>query len=483
VAWLFALALLAAPPAASRKPDPRPATSPGFPLRIVGLGGDPAAPEVRLHLEHCLRLGFNAAWVEAGYAGRWDRETAPEGPVLDPRFAQWAREAGRAGLRLFLVIRPLSGPEGSFVFNRPDDLERIRAFIRESRRRAGIRDFVLSFEDAPLRLQELQDLLRFGKMAAPAHLAAAGSLRRALPRKTRLWFLPTIASTRGLREESIQYSATLLAGLPALERRVGMIWNGPEPVSTTVTAADLAELRSIAGDRRVILQDRYPSGLGPERMPLALALAPLRGRDPRLCERLDGYLSVPMAELGGSRLALRTIADFLRHPDRYDPDASWRAAIAALAGKDPSALDALRTQAMEWGGWVAERNYRSPLRDNPISASEDLRDPAALALWSWVERRYPVRMWELGGLEDSAFRADLLQVMGRRLVVARAMPLVRDLRSALAAGSPETALLIGRLRRQRLEAAAEPSALVALDRFLAASGIAPLVVGRQLNSP
>ena len=476
---LLAVALFAALPASSRRPSANPPAPRPFAVRIVELGGDPRGAETRRHLEYCVGLGFNAVWVDAAWAGQWDRQAAPRGPVIDATFADWARAARREGLRLFLVIRPLRGAEGSFLFSSRDDLSRLGEFIRRMRRETGIRDFVLSFEDAPLRLAELQDALRFGRVSATAHLDAAAALRRALSRKERLWFVPTIGSTRGLREDEIRYSVDMIAGLPALHPKIGIVWNGPEPVSTEVRAADLSELRSIVGDRPVILQDRYPSGLGPERLTLALALAPLRGRDPALRGKLDGYLAVPMAELGGSRLALRTVADFLSRPDRYDPDQSWRAAIAAIAGPDPAALDALRTQAIEWGGWVGERNYRSPLRENPIRAAELLRDPAAVALWNWIERRYPQRMWDLGKLEDAAFRADLLRVMGRRLVVARAMPVVRDLRAALSAGSPEAQVLLGKLRRQRFEAAAERSALIALDRFLAATGIAPLVVGRR----
>jgi len=106
-----------------------------------------------------------------------------------------------------------------------------------------------------------------------------------------------------------------------------------------------------------------------------------------------------------------------------------------------------------------------------------------VALWGWVERRYPLRMWDLGKIEDATFRDDLLRVMGRRLVVARAMPVVRDLRAALAAEAPEAQTLIRALRRQRRLAAVEPSALAGLDRFLAASGIAPVVIGKQESSP
>jgi hypothetical protein len=430
-------------------------------------------------LEHCRGLGFNAAWVDAADAGRWDREAAPDGPLLDSRFVQWAKTGGGRGLRIFVVIQPVGDGAGEFRFSRAEDLNRIRRFIRALRRRANVRDFVLSFDGAPLMLEELGDALRFGRVSAAAHLETARVLRRDLSRKERIWFLPAIASTRGLQEQSIPYAVAMGAGLSRLDSRIGIVWNGPEPISPTVGPSDIEALRSVAGERPVLLRDRYPSGLGPDRLPLALALAPLRGRDPRLREELAGYLSVPMVELGGSRLALRTAADYLRDPEHYDADGSWQAAIATLAGEDPAALEALRTQALEWGGWVTERNYRSPLRENPISAAELLRDPAAVALWGWVERRYPERMSKLGKLKDGPFREDLLRVMRRRLAVARAMPVVLDLRAALAAASPETQDLIDRLRLQRSLATPEPSALTALDRFLYAAGVASLVAEEE----
>ena len=48
-----------------------------------------------------------------------------------------------------------------------------------------------------------------------------------------------------------------------------------------------------------------------------------------------------MRELGASRLALWTVADYLSAPAAYDPDTSWRAAMEHFAGADKKALDAL----------------------------------------------------------------------------------------------------------------------------------------------
>ncbi len=45
-----------------------------------------------------------------------------------------------------------------------------------------------------------------------------------------------------------------------------------------------------------------------------------------------------MYELGASRLALTTVADYLNDPAGYDPEISWEAAMEALTVDDPQAL-------------------------------------------------------------------------------------------------------------------------------------------------
>jgi len=184
-----------------------------------------------------------------------------------------------------------------------------------------------------------------------------------------------------------------------------------------------------------------------------------------------------MEQLGASRLSLLTIADFLRAPGSYDPDRSWKRAMSRLAGDNPAALTALSTQALEWGGWIGERNYHTVTTDNPETAAGTLGDPAASSAWQWPARRYPQRMADLSGLDDLTFRDELLEIMSRRLAIARAVPTTRELRARLAAGRTDVDPLIDQLRHERERADGPSGALLALDRFLAFSGVQRLVAG------
>lgn len=206
---------------------------------------------------------------------------------------------------------------------------------------------------------------------------------------------------------------------------------------------------------------------------LALQLGPVR-YPPGAADGLTGYVASPMTRyLGGSRLALRTIADWLADPAAYDPDAAWLRAMERTAGDDAAALYALRTQAAEWGGWRGGRNARPYLDNRPESALADLRDPAAFALHSWTVERYADRMRDLEGLADSPFRADLLRVMARRLAVARALPVLRAMLRPDVRPGVDRAALLEELGRQRAELGGAPDARDVLDRLLRLAGIAP----------
>jgi len=113
-----------------------------------------------------------------------------------------------------------------------------RFLCRLLRREAGIREFVLSFRHAPLRSLELRDILRYGRSAAPAHLALAAGLRGRLRADARLWLLPAVSSDQNLDNPAIAYSGELLAGLSALDSRIGIVWSGPAALSPAIDAAD-----------------------------------------------------------------------------------------------------------------------------------------------------------------------------------------------------------------------------------------------------
>jgi hypothetical protein len=442
-----------------------------FGSRIVGVRGSLASEAVRRHVEFSASVGFNALWVRSAEAGRWTAAEAPDGPFLEPEFYDFARRADELGMRIFLVVEPVSDSADRFVFSERDGAQRISRFLRLARREAGVHDFVISFRGAPLRLRELSDLLEYGRIAAPAHVELTKRIERKVGSKDRLWLAPAIFSDRHLDDPLVRYAPPLLESLGKLDPRVGIVWTGPQPISPSITADDLRAVRARLGGRRLILDDRYPANGSGERIPLALVLGPLRERDPGIAGEVVGYLSTPMGELGASRLALSTVADFLDAPESYDAEDSWRAAMKRLAGDDREAFEALRTQAAEWGGWIETRNYHTAFSDNPQTAARDLRDPALVASWTWTVRTYPERMAALESLTDEPFRADLMLTMARRLAIARCVPIVHELRTKAGDDDEKTQALLHAIREERERVREQPEVLTALDRFLIHAGL------------
>lgn len=441
-----------------------------FPLRIVKTVAPVSSPAFREHVAFCRDLGFNGFWVYSHAAGRWTSRAAPHGPFLFPEFREFARSARARGLRVVVSINPVADPGSRFVFSEPEGERRIRKFIGLLRK-AGVRDFVLSFDDQPTELHELRDLMRYGRSAAPAHLDLASRIERAVRAGETLWLCASAYCDAHLDDEADPYARAFLAGLPSLPRRVGIVWTGPEVVSPAIRLDDLRRTRARLGGRQILLYDNYPTnGDGPVEA-LALVLGPLRNRDPSLHEEVAAYLSCPMTQLGASRLPLMTVADYLRDPGRYDPDRSWLEAIRTLAGPDPEALDALKTQALEWGGWIGTLNYHPHWLLNPRRVAAFLHDPAFVASFEWTVSRYPERMERLARVRDALFRDELLELMARRLAVARALPVVVEALARHRAGREDLDELLEVLSRQRESVSRWPSAQRVLDRFLAAAGV------------
>ncbi len=438
---------------------------------MVKLGGPPGDPRTRAHVEFCRRAGFNAVWVYSHDAGRWTPQGAADGPYLDPAFLELARWCRAHGMRLFVSVNPVADSRGRFVFTEARLAHRIVLFLRLLHREAGVEDFVLSFDDQPTILEELRDVLAFGRSAAAAHVDLLRRVRRELRGRGRLWFCPSAYCDRHIGDGHGPYSRVLLRELPRVSRRVGLVWTGPEVISPAIRLEDVQRVWSWFGQRPILLYDNFPVNEDVERDALALVLAPLRERDPRLAGAVAAYLACPMRELGASRLALLTVADFLSEPWSYDADQSWERAIARLAGSDGAAREALRTQALEWGGWVGTRNYRGAPRDNLAQALAALDDPGRLAQWSWVVRRYPSRMRALEGLADEAFRDELLERMRLRLAVARALPLLQEYRARARANRQDLAEILRDLVALR-DALPDPSdSRERFARFLALAGL------------
>ena len=434
-------------PALGGGPDP-------FPVRMVKLGGAPGAQATMAHLEHSRLLGFNAVWVYGHQAGVWVPDA---GAVrLHPEFLEFADWCKANGMRMFVSVSPVSATRGRFLFHKRTGERRIARFIRMLRRKGGVRDFVLSFDDMPTRLTELNDFLKYGASSAPAHLELTRRLSRRMKKGDTFWLTGAAYCDDHLGDGNGPYSRPFLEGLAGLDPAVGLIWTGPSVLSPSITGEDLRNTRARLGGRPILLYDNYPVNDDGRRLSLGLVLGPLRNRAPDLAGQVAAYLSCPMTQLGGSRLPLRTVADYLADPSGYDPDTSWQAAIRDLAGDDPQAQEALRTQAMEWGGSINERNYHHVERSSIFTAAGELSHPAFVARWGYTLKRYPERIAALANLTDPRFRDDLLLAMNRRLAVAKVFPLIAEYRARKKAGRSDADEVLERILAIRDETTERP---------------------------
>ena len=64
-----------------------------------------------------------------------------------------------------------------------------------------------------------------------------------------------------------------------------------------------------------------------------LHIGPYRGRDPLLWRSSTGIVANGMELFEASLIPFATIADYLRDPEGYDPEASWRRAMRDVVGE------------------------------------------------------------------------------------------------------------------------------------------------------
>jgi hypothetical protein len=428
---------------------------------MVKLGGDPGDARVIAHVDFARSIGFNALWVYAAEAGRWT-----DGHVrLTSDFKRLALRSRERGLSLCVSINPVADAHGRFVFSHAEGEDRIVRFA-SLLERAGVSDFVLSFDDQPTVLSELSDVDRYGRSAAPAHLDLVRRVASRLPPGMRLWLCASAYCDAHIGEGTGPYAKPFLEGLASLPSSVGIIWTGPQVVSVTITRAQIDAARARLGGRPMLLYDNFPMSDETPPNAFAMALIPLSGREPEIAGALAGYLACPTPQLGASRFSLLTIADFLRDPGRYEPKLARDKALTRLLGPNAPADTrfALDTQQIEWGQFP-----RDPT--SPISTAGRLHDPAFVDSFTWTAARYPGRIKALETLDDVPTREDLLRAMRRRLAVARALPLAIEYLARKDAGRADASEVLARLNAERAMWSSHREAAGALESFLNAAGI------------
>lgn len=304
------------------------ATSP-FAVRgvIEGFYGNPYTHEQRLELVDFLAdRGMNTfvygpkddPLTRARWRDRYD------GAALE-RLAELALRCRERDVHLMYCV----SPGLSMRYSSPGDMDALVAKLA-SVADLGVNAFGLLLDDIPVDLQHAEDRAAFADLAE-AHATIIRTLVDRLGPGAQLAVCPAVYWGRG--DEA--FIARLGGAIPG---GVDLFWTGRAICSPTLDLEDARRFETAVG-RRPLYWDNYP--VNDVAMTFELHIGPYLRRDPRLAEGSRGIIANPMELFEASKIPLATIADYLRDPVAYDPEASWAAAILAVAGPADAAAFAV----------------------------------------------------------------------------------------------------------------------------------------------
>lgn len=216
--------------------------------------------------------------------------------------------------------------------------EPIRILLTKAERfyQTGVRTFAVLFDDIPSRLEHTEDQRRFNGSLARAEATWLENILVRQPAawsksKVEWWICPSYYTEDPLLARMFgafepRFLETLAEHLP---QTVACFWTGPAVVSNKIS---IAHVRKVAKrlKHRLILWDNYP--VNDLSMSQEMHLSPLTGRDPRLPERVHGYLNNPLLQEALSFIPLATCFDYAADPAAYNPKKSWNRVIAERFG-------------------------------------------------------------------------------------------------------------------------------------------------------
>lgn len=291
---------------------------------IEGFYGPPYAHADRLWLiERLGAWGMNryvyAPKDDPLHRAEW---RSPYGETTLAEFRELVERGRAVGVEVGFAVSPGLSIEYASV----DDVQALQAKFRDFQR-CGARFFSLALDDVPTELLHHGDRTRFGSLAA-AHVHVAHAVAEALDPQATLWVVPTdyvgTDATDYLEHLGSELAASIEVG-----------WTGRTVLSPTISAAE-AERRAATLRRRLLVWDNVPVSDGPMR-PM-LHLGPFVGRDPELGRHVSGLLLNPMVQARASAVAIHTAAAYMRDPERYEPEAAWRVALAEIGAGAPEAF-------------------------------------------------------------------------------------------------------------------------------------------------
>ena len=293
----------------------------GFSIRgyIEGFYGRPWTHEQRLDmLRFAAAHGANACFYapkDDPYHRRLWREPYP--PEALARLRELKTEAGRNGMALFWCVAPGLSMKYSAAEDRDALFSKLRSLYE-----IGVRDFGLLLDDIPEELFYPEDRERFGD-TAEAHIDLCRDCfarLRALDGDARLAVCPTLYHGKGTEDDIVRLGR-------ALPEEILLFFTGADICSKELTCRE-AEIFYEATGHRPLYWDNYP--VNDAEMFKEMHVGPLIGREPGLYRHAAGIVSNCMEYYESGKFALATAFDYMADPEEYDPEASFRRALAEL---------------------------------------------------------------------------------------------------------------------------------------------------------
>lgn len=211
-------------------------------------------------------------------------------------------------------------PGLSIQYSSDADLQVLLAKF-DSVRQLGVAHFGLLLDDIPARLQHPSDSAAFTDLVE-AQSSLVGAVFSALGTDASLTVCPTEYWGYGNEDYISRLGASI-------DSRIHLFWTGRAICSATLDLAD-AQVFADSTGRLATYWDNYP--VNDVAMGHELHIGPYRGRDPQLHTLSTGIIANGMELFESSKIPFATIADYLRDPEAYDPEASWRQALSDVVG-------------------------------------------------------------------------------------------------------------------------------------------------------
>ena len=187
----------------------------------------------------------------------------------------------------------------------------------------GCRHFALLFDDIPDRMRE-EDAKRFESFAsAQCHVAnSMFKWTRERSPAARFLFCPTPYCGR-MAERRFGGAVYLPTLGGELLPEIDVLWTGPEIISQEISVAHVREIQSVLRRKPLIWDNLHANDYDGRRF----CCGPYAGRSPELRSEVAGLLSNPNCELPLNYVPLRTLAEFVRCQDTWDPRKAYLSAM------------------------------------------------------------------------------------------------------------------------------------------------------------